>query len=48
MSATNNKVISKQYTNEQFDRILSGKEKRALIDSKLVATYILGNNKADN
>jgi hypothetical protein len=48
MSSTNNKVIRKQYTNEQFDRILSGNEKRALIDSKLVATNLLGNNKADN
>jgi hypothetical protein len=33
---------------EQFDHILSGNEKRAWNDFRLVATNFLGNNKADN
>jgi hypothetical protein len=48
MSDENNKEISKLYRNEQFDRILSVNEKTALIDSQLLATNLLRNNKAGN
>jgi len=47
VSDENNKEIRKLYRNVQFDRILSG-NKTALIDSQLVATNLLGNNKADS
>jgi hypothetical protein len=48
MNGANNKEIHKLYRNEQFDRILSGNEKTALIVSQLVATNLLGNNKSNN
>ena len=40
--------IRKLFRDEQFDHILSGNEKRAWNDFRLVATNFLGNNKADN
>jgi hypothetical protein len=40
--------IRKLFRDEQFDHILSGNEKRAWSDIRLVATNFLGNNKADN
>jgi hypothetical protein len=48
MSDANNKDIRNLYRNKQFDRILSGNEKTALIDSQLLVTKLLGNNRADN
>jgi hypothetical protein len=40
--------IRKLFRDEQFDHILSGNEKRAWNDFRLVATNFLGNNKAGN
>jgi hypothetical protein len=40
--------IRKLFRDEQFDHILSGNNKRAWNDFRLVATNFLGNNKADN
>jgi hypothetical protein len=40
--------IRKLFRDDQFDHILSGNEKRAWNDFRLVATNFLGNNKADN
>jgi hypothetical protein len=41
-------LIRKLFRDEQFDHILSGNEKRAWNDFRLVATNFLGKNKADN
>jgi hypothetical protein len=40
--------IRKPFRDEQFDHILSGNEKRAWNDFRLVATKFVGNNKAGN